>query len=70
MTFNGWLQILIFCGIVLVLVKPLGGYMTRVIAGERTYLSIVLGPVERGFTGSPAPASAKTSTGPPTHSRC
>jgi len=32
-----------------VLVKPLGGYMTRVIAGERTYLSIVLGPVERGL---------------------
>jgi potassium-transporting ATPase potassium-binding subunit len=49
MTFNGWLQILIFCGIVLVLVKPLGGYMTRVFAGERTYLSIVLGPVERGL---------------------
>jgi potassium-transporting ATPase potassium-binding subunit len=49
MTFNGWLQILIFCGIVLVLVKPLGGYLTRVFAGERTYLSIVLGPVERGL---------------------
>jgi K+-transporting ATPase ATPase A chain len=49
MTFNGWLQILIFCGIVLVLVKPLGGYLTRVFAGERTYLSIALGPVERGL---------------------
>jgi K+-transporting ATPase ATPase A chain len=49
MTFNGWLQILIFCGIVLVLVKPLGGYLTRVFAGERTYLSIVLGPVERSL---------------------
>ncbi len=48
MTLNGWLQILLFCGIVIVLVKPLGGYMTRVFAGERTYLSIVLGPVERG----------------------
>ena len=49
MTLNGWLQILIFCGIVLALVKPLGGYLTRVFAGERTYLSIVLGPVERGL---------------------
>ncbi|WFS25316.1 potassium-transporting ATPase subunit KdpA [Rhizobium rhododendri] len=49
MTLNGWLQILLFCGIVIVLVKPLGGYMTRVFAGERTYLSIVLGPVERGL---------------------
>jgi len=49
MTLNGWLQILLFCGIVLVLVKPLGGYMTRVFAGEHTFLSIVLGPLERGL---------------------
>ncbi len=34
MTLNGWLQILIFCGIVIALVKPLGGYMTRVFNGE------------------------------------
>ena len=38
MTLNGWLQILLYCGIVLVLVKPLGGYMTRVFSGERTLL--------------------------------
>jgi len=49
MTINGWLQILFYCGIVLVLVKPLGGYMTRVFAGERTLLSPVLVPVERGL---------------------
>ena len=49
MTFNGWLQILIFVGIVLLLVKPLGGYMTRVFTGERTILSFVLGPLERGL---------------------
>ena len=30
MTLNGWIQILLYCGIVLLLVKPLGGYMTRV----------------------------------------
>src|SRR6195952_144546 len=49
MTVNGWLQILIYCGIVILLVKPLGGYMTRVFSGERTLLSYVLAPVERGL---------------------
>ncbi len=49
MTLNGWLQILIFIGILLLLVKPLGGYMTRVFSGERTLLSYVLRPVERGL---------------------
>jgi K+-transporting ATPase ATPase A chain len=47
MTLIGWLQILIYCGIVLLLVKPLGGYMTRVFNGERTLLSPVFAPVER-----------------------
>ncbi len=49
MTVEGWIQIALFAGIVLLLVKPLGGYMTRVFAGERTVLSPVLGPIERGF---------------------
>jgi K+-transporting ATPase ATPase A chain len=49
MTLNGWLQILVFCGIVLVLVKPLGAYMTRVFSGEHTFLSPVLVPIERGL---------------------
>ena len=49
MTINGWLQILVFCGILIALVKPLGGYMTRVFSGERTLLSPVLVPVERGL---------------------
>jgi K+-transporting ATPase ATPase A chain len=49
MTLNGWLQILLYCGIVLALVKPLGGYMTRVFTGERTFLSPVLVPIERGL---------------------
>ncbi|WP_413712486.1 potassium-transporting ATPase subunit KdpA [Rhizobium sp. Rhizsp82] len=49
MTLNGWLQILVFCGILIALVKPLGGYMTRVFSGERTLLSPVLVPVERGL---------------------
>ncbi|KAB2656053.1 potassium-transporting ATPase subunit KdpA [Brucella tritici] len=49
MTLNGWIQILVFCGIIILLVKPLGGYMTRVFSGERTFLSPVLVPVERGL---------------------
>ena len=46
MTLIGWTQILLYCGIVAVLVKPLGGYMTRVFNGEQTLLSPLLGPVE------------------------
>src|SRR5215470_13443828 len=49
MTFDGWIQIVLFGLVVVLLVKPLGGYMTRVFSGERTFLSPVLGPVERGF---------------------
>jgi K+-transporting ATPase ATPase A chain len=49
MTVNGWLQIALFCAIVTLLVKPLGLYMTRVFSGERTFLSPVLEPVERGL---------------------
>ena len=49
MTLNGWIQILVFCGIVVLLVKPLGGYMYRVFNGDRTPLSPVLGPLERGL---------------------
>ncbi|RWN66634.1 MAG: potassium-transporting ATPase subunit KdpA [Mesorhizobium sp.] len=46
MTLNGWIQILVYCGIVILLVKPLGGYMYRVFSGERTFLSPILGPLE------------------------
>ena len=47
MTFNGWLQILIFLALVLAVTKPLGLFMARVFGGERTFLSPVLRPVER-----------------------
>lgn len=49
MTLNGWIQIAIYCAIVVALVAPLGGYMTRVFNGERTFFSPVLVPVERGL---------------------
>src|ERR1700732_763929 len=47
MTSNGWLQIGLFSLIVIAITRPLGGYMTRVFAGERTFLSPLLRPVER-----------------------
>jgi K+-transporting ATPase ATPase A chain len=46
MTFLGWVQIVLYCAIVVVLVKPLGWYMTRVFNGERTLLAPLLRPVE------------------------
>ena len=49
MTANGWIQIAIYCAIIVALVKPLGLYMTRVFTGERTFLSPVLHPLERGL---------------------
>ena len=47
MTSNGWLQIALFSLIVIAITRPLGGYMTRVFAGEWTPLSPLLRPVER-----------------------
>jgi K+-transporting ATPase ATPase A chain len=49
MTVIGWIQIILFCAVVVALVKPLGWYMTRVFNGERTFLSPVLRPVEVGL---------------------
>ena len=46
MTLNGWVQIALFCVLLTLLVKPLGGYMTRVFAGDRTLLAPVLRPIE------------------------
>src|SRR6202140_2141427 len=46
MTAIGWIQIILYCVIIVALVKPLGWYMTRVFNGERTLLSPVLRPVE------------------------
>src|SRR5882672_4613953 len=46
MTVIGWIQILLYCAIVVAIVPFLGAYMTRVFNGERTFLSPVLRPVE------------------------
>ena len=49
MTANGWIQIAIYAVLVTICVKPLGAYMARVFSNERTVLSPVLGPIERGI---------------------
>ena len=52
MTFYGWVTIFGFVIILTVVAMPLGRYMAAVYTGERTWLDPVLGPVERGCTGS------------------
>ncbi len=47
MTGNGVIQILLYCGLVLLVVKPLGHYLKRVFEGERTWLDPALRPLER-----------------------
>lgn len=49
MTFNGWIQIAIYSALILVCVKPLGLYMARIFNGERTFMTPVLRPLERGI---------------------
>ena len=49
MTFNGWLQIALYCALVIALTRPLGAYLTCVVQGERTWLSPLLRPLERGL---------------------
>jgi K+-transporting ATPase ATPase A chain len=49
MTAIGWLQILIYCVIIIAITPVLGSYMTRVFNGERTFLSPLLRPVENGI---------------------
>ena len=46
MTIIGWAQIVLFCVVVVALTRPLGGYMTRIFAGERTFLTPILRPLE------------------------
>ena len=47
LTVNGVLQVLIFVGIILLLTKPFGLYIYHVFAGDRTWFSPALVPVER-----------------------
>jgi potassium-transporting ATPase potassium-binding subunit len=45
-TAQGWLQVVLYVGAILLLAKPLGSFMAAVYEGRRTFLSPVLRPVE------------------------
>ena len=49
MTIVGWAQIALVLAVVIAAAIPLGGYIARVLAGERTFLTPILAPVERAF---------------------
>jgi len=49
MTILGWLQISLLFIAVLLVIKPLGLYMAHVFNGERTWLTPILAPIERGL---------------------
>src|SRR6266403_867195 len=46
---QGFLQIAVFCAILIAFVPLLGAYMARVFTDERVFLTPVVAPVERGL---------------------
>ena len=49
MTLIGWAEIALLLALVTLAAFPLGGYIARVLSGDRLLLTPVFGPVERGF---------------------
>ncbi|PWU06564.1 MAG: potassium-transporting ATPase subunit KdpA [Verrucomicrobia bacterium] len=48
MTYSGWIQFILFIGVLLAITKPLGLFLCRVLdAKGKTFLDPVIGPVER-----------------------
>jgi K+-transporting ATPase ATPase A chain len=47
MTANGWIQVVVFLALLTALAVPLGAFMADVLEGRRTFLSPVLGGLER-----------------------
>ncbi|MGO9516839.1 MAG: potassium-transporting ATPase subunit KdpA [Candidatus Korobacteraceae bacterium] len=47
MTANGWLQVVIFLVLILLVTKPMGVFMARVFSRERTFMDPLLRPIER-----------------------
>jgi potassium-transporting ATPase potassium-binding subunit len=47
MTTNGWLQFVVFFAVLLLLMRPLGLYIARVLEGQKTFLDPLLRPIER-----------------------
>ncbi len=49
MTAMGWVQIALYCVLLVAMTAPLGAYLTAVFEGKRTFLSPVLRPLERAL---------------------
>jgi K+-transporting ATPase ATPase A chain len=49
MTFQGWLLIIVFVGLLLAITKPMGRWLFALYDGQRIPLHRLLGPVEAGF---------------------
>src|SRR5271166_3411182 len=49
MTLVGWSQIALVLALVVACAVPLSAFVARVYSGDRTFLSPVFGPIERGF---------------------
>ena len=47
MSANGWLQFLVYSLVLLLTVRPVGIYLTRVLEGQRTWLDPIFRPCER-----------------------
>ena len=47
MTANGWFQIFLFLAVIFAITKPLGAFIARVFNGEKTFLDLLLRPVEK-----------------------
>jgi potassium-transporting ATPase potassium-binding subunit len=47
MSASGWFQFVVYSIVLFLSVKPVGIYLARVLEGQRTWLDLVLRPVER-----------------------
>src|SRR5580700_4546929 len=49
LSFVGWLQILLVLALVVLAAMPIGEHIARIIRGDRTFLTPLMAPLERGF---------------------
>ena len=66
MTVNGWLQILAFCALLIILSPLLGRYMAKVYTGERVFLTPVFGGPSGCSTAASSSIRSASRTGSPT----
>jgi K+-transporting ATPase ATPase A chain len=66
----GVFQIVLYLVVLVALVRPLGAFMARVYQGERTFLSPLLGPVERLIYRCAGVDPARNRAGSATPHRC